>query len=130
MSIFIQPYSKGAPDGVWHHRNRRLMYQHLTKHPKSDGTAAGSRDISFLYDVSADAKKPLQAPGRFDKSGTRLQALQEVSLEKILSVHTHYEFAMQGKVGRSTIDSRKSINNYGWHNDSSNSEFAKTWKLN
>lgn len=71
------PFGKGAPDGVWHHRNRRLMYHHLTKHPKSDGNAAGSKDISFLYDVSAKMKQTPQTPSRFDKSASRLHAVQD-----------------------------------------------------
>ena len=57
--ITSQVVKKGPPAGVWHHKSRRLNYQHLTKHPRSLGTLSmGTKDVSFLYDPKSAEKRP------------------------------------------------------------------------
>ncbi|XP_039257089.2 axonemal dynein light chain domain-containing protein 1-like [Styela clava] len=73
---------KGIPDNVWHHKARRIQFRHLTDHPKSDGKTVGSKDISFLYDVSAMQKPPSEKPSRHDKSSSRSQASRELNATK------------------------------------------------
>uniref|UniRef100_F6Q7B5 Axonemal dynein light chain domain-containing protein 1 n=1 Tax=Ciona intestinalis TaxID=7719 RepID=F6Q7B5_CIOIN len=59
---------KGPPQNVWHHKGRRVQFKHLTDNPRSLGKGVGTRDISFLFDVSGQKKPQPPNPNKNDKS--------------------------------------------------------------
>nr|CAB3224803.1 axonemal dynein light chain domain-containing protein 1-like [Phallusia mammillata] len=68
---------RGPPANVWHHKGRRTQFKHLTDNPRSLGKGVGTRDISFLYDVTTHQKPRPPAPSKLDKSAVRLDAAQQ-----------------------------------------------------
>nr|XP_009862323.2 axonemal dynein light chain domain-containing protein 1-like isoform X1 [Ciona intestinalis] len=80
---------KGPPQNVWHHKGRRVQFKHLTDNPRSLGKGVGTRDISFLFDVSGQKKPQPPNPNKNDKSAVRFEAAnstQDINSNTALAV--------------------------------------------